>query len=94
MYVQVMSIPISVASLNVLIKVLCKNSGTIDAAILIFREIPHRQCTPDSYAHGTLINGLCRLENIDEAKELFKEVGIKGCSPILFTYISVIHGLC
>ncbi|XP_031286833.1 pentatricopeptide repeat-containing protein At5g46100-like [Pistacia vera] len=93
-YMKKMGIPTSVASLNVLIKALCKNSGTIDAAIRIFHEMPNRWCTPDSYTYGTLINGLCRLGKIDEAKELFKEMEIKGCSPSVVTYTSLIHGLC
>ncbi|GLT71875.1 hypothetical protein SLA2020_438620 [Shorea laevis] len=87
-------IPPSVASLNVLIKALCKNSGTMEAALRIFREMPNHGCTPDSYTYGTLINGLCRLGKIGEAKELFKEMETKGCSPSVVTYTSLIHGLC
>ena len=83
-----------VASLNVLIKALCKNSGTMDAAFKIFREMPNRGCTPDSYTYGTLINGLCRLGKIYEAKELFKEMETKACSPTVVTYTSLINGLC
>lgn len=93
-YMKEIGIQTSVASLNVLIKALCKNSGTIDAAIRIFREMPKRQCTPDSYTYGTLINGLCRFGKVDEAKELFKEMEMKGCSPSVVTYTSLMHGLC
>ncbi|XP_041026633.1 pentatricopeptide repeat-containing protein At5g46100 isoform X2 [Juglans microcarpa x Juglans regia] len=83
-----------VASLNVLIKALCKNSGTMEAAFRIFREMPNRGCTPDSYTYGTLINGLCRVGKIGEAKELLKEMETKGCLPSVVTYTSLIHGLC
>ncbi|KAL6327139.1 hypothetical protein AAG906_014957 [Vitis piasezkii] len=93
-YMREMGIPPSVASLNVLIKALCKNSGTMDAALRIFREMPNRGCPPDSYTYGTLINGLCRLGKIGEAKELFKEMETKACSPTVVTYTSLIHGLC
>ncbi|MFS7900259.1 putative tetratricopeptide-like helical domain superfamily [Helianthus anomalus] len=57
----------NVPSLNVLIKALCKNSGTIDSAIRIFREMPKQGCTPDVYTYGTLINGLCRIKKVNEA---------------------------
>ncbi|CAK9181861.1 unnamed protein product [Ilex paraguariensis] len=93
-YMREKGIPTSVASLNVLIKALCKNSGTIDAAVRIFREMPNRGCTPDSYTYGTLINGLCRSGKISDAKEIFTEMDAKGCSPTVVTYTSLIHGLC
>lgn len=93
-YMRQMGIPPSVASLNVLIKALCKNGGTMDTAFRIFREMPNCGCTPDSYTYGTLINGLCRLGKISEAKELFAEMGSKGCLPSVVTYTSLIHGLC
>ncbi|CAL5411286.1 unnamed protein product [Camellia sinensis] len=93
-YMREMGIPPSVASLNVLIKALCKNNGTMDAALRIFREMPNRGCIPDSYTYGTLINGLCRFGKIVEAKELFTEMDTKGCSPTVVTYTSLIHGLC
>ena len=40
-YMREMDIPPSVASLNVLIKALCKNSGTMGAVLQIFREMPN-----------------------------------------------------
>ncbi|WCJ27095.1 Pentatricopeptide repeat (PPR) superfamily protein [Euphorbia peplus] len=93
-YMKEMGILPSVVSLNILIKALCKNSGTIDSAFEIFREMPNHGCNPDSYTYGTLINGLCRLGKICEAKELFKEMGAKGCSPSVVTYTSLMNGLC
>ncbi|KAM7506045.1 hypothetical protein LguiB_004949 [Lonicera macranthoides] len=87
-------IPPSVASLNVLIKALCKNGGTMDAAFHIFHEIPNRGCTPNSYTYGALINCLCRFGKIAKARELFTEMNVKGCSPSVVTYTSLIHGLC
>ncbi|KAJ4703538.1 Pentatricopeptide repeat-containing protein [Melia azedarach] len=93
-YMREVGIRPSVASLNVLIKALCKNSETMDSALRIFREMPNRGCTPDSYTFGTLINGFCRLGKINEAKELFKEMETKGCSPTVVTYTCLINGLC
>ncbi|XP_043704803.1 pentatricopeptide repeat-containing protein At5g46100-like [Telopea speciosissima] len=93
-YMKEMGIPPSVASLNVLIKALCMNNGTIDAACQVFRNMPNRGCIPDSYTYGTLINGLCKCGRINEAKELFKEMEAKGCSPSVITYTSLIHGSC
>ncbi|KAK0579236.1 hypothetical protein LWI29_023253 [Acer saccharum] len=93
-YMKEMGITPSVASLNVLIKALCKNCGTIDAALKIFRQMPKCGYTPDLYTYGTLINGMCKLGKIDEAKELFKEMEEKDCSPTVVTYTSLIQGLC
>ncbi|KAK2995000.1 hypothetical protein RJ640_030047 [Escallonia rubra] len=93
-YMREIGIPPSVTSLNVLIKALCKNVGTLDAALRIFHEMPNRGCTPDSYTYGTLVNGFCRTGKINEAKELFREMDTKGCSPSVVTYTSLIHGLC
>ncbi|CAA0817863.1 Pentatricopeptide repeat-containing protein [Striga hermonthica] len=87
-------IPASVASLNILIKALCKSNGTMESAFKIFREMPARGHTPDSYTYGTLINGLCRAGRTLEAKELLMEMEEKGCSPSVVTYSCLIHGLC
>ncbi|KAM0065308.1 putative tetratricopeptide-like helical domain superfamily [Helianthus debilis subsp. tardiflorus] len=92
-YMRQLGFPPNVPSLNVLIKALCKNSGTIDSAIRIFREMPKHGCTPDMYTYGTLINGLCRIKKVNEAKELLKEMEVNGCSPSVVTYTSLIHGL-
>nr|XP_043626600.1 pentatricopeptide repeat-containing protein At5g46100 [Erigeron canadensis] len=93
-YMRQLGFPPNVPSLNVLIKALSKNSGTMDSAIRIFREMPKHGCIPDTYTYGTLINGLCRLGKVSEAKELLKEMESKGCSPSVVTYTSLIHGLC
>ncbi|KAJ1394029.1 Tetratricopeptide-like helical domain superfamily [Sesbania bispinosa] len=89
-----MGIPPSVVSLNILIKALCKNKETIDAALRIFHEMPNRGCQPDSYTYGTLINGFCRLGQIGQAKELFEEMVEKDFLPSVVTYTSLIHGMC
>ncbi|KNA15624.1 hypothetical protein SOVF_096560 [Spinacia oleracea] len=93
-YMKELGIPPTVVSLNILIKALCKSSGTIDAASNIFREMPLRGCPPDSYTYGTLISGLCKWGRIDEANELFREMEAKGCLPTVVTYTTLIHGLC
>ncbi|XP_021294893.1 pentatricopeptide repeat-containing protein At5g46100 [Herrania umbratica] len=93
-HMREVGIQASVASLNILIKALCKNSGTMDSALHIFREMPNRGCPPDFYTYGTLINGLCRFGKITEAKELFQEMKTRDCSPSVVTYSSLIHGLC
>ncbi|GKA85319.1 pentatricopeptide repeat-containing protein, partial [Tanacetum coccineum] len=92
-YMRQLGFPPNVPSLNVLIKALSKNSGTIDSAIQIFHEMPNHGCIPDTYTYGTLINGLCRIRKISEAKELLKEMKTKGCSPSVVTYTSLIHRL-
>ncbi|GJU70671.1 pentatricopeptide repeat-containing protein [Tanacetum coccineum] len=70
-YMRQLGFPPNVPSLNVLIKALSKNSGTMDSAIQIFREMPNHGCIPDMYMYGSLINGLCRLGKISEANELW-----------------------
>ncbi|PON67224.1 Tetratricopeptide-like helical domain containing protein [Parasponia andersonii] len=93
-YMREMGIPPVLASLNILLKALCKSSETMDAALRMFLEMPSRGFTPDSYTYGTLINGLCRLGKVDDAKELFKEMETKGCLPTVVTYTNLINGLC
>ncbi|KAG2283078.1 hypothetical protein Bca52824_054298 [Brassica carinata] len=77
-------LPPTVASLNVLIKALCRNEKTVDAGVNILLEMPKQGCDPDSYTYGTLISG----------EELFEEMVEKDCSPTVVTYTSMIHGLC
>lgn len=89
-----MGIPTSVASLNVLIKALCKSRGSLDSAFKIFREMPKRGHTPDSYTYGTLICGLCKAGRNLEARELLVEMEANGCSPSVVTYSLLVHGLC
>ncbi|GJS34374.1 pentatricopeptide repeat-containing protein [Tanacetum coccineum] len=76
-----------------LVMSLSKNSGTMDSAIQIFREMPNHGCILDTYTYGTLINGLCRLGKISEANELLKEMEAKVllqmCTPI-----ALLDGLC
>lgn len=93
-YMRKIGIRPTVISLNILIKGLCKNSGTVDSAVKIFREMANRGCPPDSYTYGTLITGLCKFGRTEEANELFGEMEAKGCLPTVVTYTSVIHGLC
>ncbi|GMN60477.1 hypothetical protein TIFTF001_029578 [Ficus carica] len=93
-YMKEMGIPPVLASLNILLKALCKKNETMDAALQMFREMPSRGFTPDSYTYGTLINGLCRFGKVGDAKELFKEMETKGCPPTVVTYTNLIHGLC
>ncbi|GMH19535.1 hypothetical protein Nepgr_021376 [Nepenthes gracilis] len=93
-YMRKMGVRPSVVSLNVLIKALCMNSGTIDAAFRMFREMPNRGCPPDSYSYGTLISGLCKFGRIDDANELFREMEARDCLPSVVTYSSLINGLC
>ncbi|KAL6349814.1 hypothetical protein AAG906_001701 [Vitis piasezkii] len=92
-YMKEMGIPPSVAFLNVLIKALCKNSGTMNTVLKIFREMPNRGCPPDSYTYGNLFNGLCRLGKIGKVNKMFKEMETKACSPTVVTYTFLIHGL-
>ncbi|CAI0408028.1 unnamed protein product [Linum tenue] len=93
-HMREIGIPPSVVSLNIIIKALCKNIDTVDAALKIFREMPGRGCVPDLYTYGTMINGLCMFDRISEAKELFQEMEGKGCSPSVITYTCLIKGLC
>ncbi|CAH9123634.1 unnamed protein product [Cuscuta epithymum] len=93
-YMRESGIPSNTASLNILMKALCKNEKTMDSAFNILREMSKHGCSPDSYTYGTIISGLCKLGRILEAKELFVEMEAKGCLPTVITYTTLIHGLC
>ncbi|WZZ35579.1 hypothetical protein YC2023_018980 [Brassica napus] len=87
--VREIGLPPTVASLNVLIKALCRNEKTVDAGVNILLEMPKQGCDPDSYTYGTLISGLCRslLDGLCkdgralQAIELFEMMMARGCRP-------------
>ncbi|KAL0737235.1 hypothetical protein Bca4012_013445 [Brassica carinata] len=92
-------LPPTVASLNVLIKALCRNEKTVDAGRKIFLEMPKRGCEPDSYTpnmvtYSTLITGLCKEQKIQEAVELLDRMNLQGLKPDAGLYGKVISGFC
>ncbi|KAL5708432.1 hypothetical protein ACHQM5_019227 [Ranunculus cassubicifolius] len=93
-YMKDVGVPPSPTIINVLLKALCMNEGTVDAGIRVFEQMLHHGCTPDAYTYGTLINGMCKFGKVTEAVELFQEMQAKGCSPTVVTYTSLINGLC
>ncbi|KAL0684900.1 hypothetical protein Bca4012_051748 [Brassica carinata] len=84
--VREIGLPPTVASLNVLIKALCRNEKTVDAGVNILLEMPKQGCDPDSYTYGTLISG------IQEAVELFDRMNLQGLKPDDGLYGKVISG--
>ncbi|CAF1919421.1 unnamed protein product [Brassica oleracea var. botrytis] len=101
-------LPPTVASLNVLIKALCRNEKTVDAGVNILLEMPKRGCDPDSYTYGTLISdcsptavtytsmihGFCGSKNVEEALRYLEEMKSNSIEPNVFTYSSLMDGLC
>ncbi|CAD5334096.1 unnamed protein product [Arabidopsis thaliana] len=76
-------LPPTVASLNVLIKALCRNDGTVDAG-----------CRPNMVTYTTLITGLCKEQKIQEAVELLDRMNLQGLKPDAGLYGKVISGFC
>ncbi|CAN6847637.1 unnamed protein product [Brassica oleracea] len=84
-------LPPTVASLNVLIKALCRNEKTVDAGVNILLEMPKR---------GSLMDGLCKDGRALQAIELFEMMMARGCRPNMGLkpdaglYGKVISGFC
>ncbi|KAL0827201.1 hypothetical protein Bca101_050878 [Brassica carinata] len=106
--VREIGLPPTVASLNVLIKALCRNEKTVDAGVNILLEMPKQGCDPDSYTYGTLISdcsptavtytsmihGFCGSKNVEEALRYLEEMKSNSIEPNVFTYSSLLDGLC
>ncbi|CAN6855766.1 unnamed protein product [Brassica oleracea] len=70
--VREIGLPPTVASLNVLIKALCRNEKTVDAGVNILLEMPKQ---------GSLLDGLCKDGRALQAIELFEMMMARGCRP-------------
>ncbi|KAK6283835.1 hypothetical protein POUND7_002787 [Theobroma cacao] len=95
-HMREVGIPASVASLNILIKALCKNSGTMDSALHIFREMPNH-----AGLYGKVISGFCDVDKFKEAANFLDEMVLGRTSPNRLTwslhvriYNMVVRGLC
>ncbi|KAM1108268.1 hypothetical protein ACFX2I_004953 [Malus domestica] len=84
-YMRETGIPATVISLNILIKALCKNSNSMDSALRIFREMPNKGCTPDSYTYEG---------KLQEATEILDRMKLQGLKPDAGLYGKVISGFC
>ncbi|PRQ20279.1 putative pentatricopeptide [Rosa chinensis] len=64
---------VDVNSCSILINGSCK-------AKKIFKEMRCMELVPNTITYNTLIDGLCKVERIQEAEKLFSEM--QGCSPL------------
>ncbi|KAK3431536.1 hypothetical protein EUGRSUZ_E03340 [Eucalyptus grandis] len=93
-HMRVIGVSPIVASLNVLIKAFCKNSGTMDYIWKLFEEMETKGCSPSVITYTSTIDGLCQSENFDEAFGLFEQMVGKGIEPNVFTFSTLMDGFC
>ncbi|KAJ0091758.1 hypothetical protein Patl1_13592 [Pistacia atlantica] len=69
--------------------------GKVNKAFEIFCNMESFGCSPDVVTYNTLINGFCRVNEVDRGHWLLKEVKLRDeISPNAVTYTSVILGYC
>ncbi|XVE84087.1 hypothetical protein DITRI_Ditri16bG0141100 [Diplodiscus trichospermus] len=64
------------------------------SALLLRRKMIQRGILPDLLAHNYLLNGLCRIGDMNKADWLFREMIEKGPPPNHVTYNTFIKGYC
>ncbi|XP_074320749.1 pentatricopeptide repeat-containing protein At1g79540-like [Silene latifolia] len=80
------------ASLENLIARLCE-SGLYHKAYRLLTKLAENGAVPNIVTYNILINGMCRIRNMDGAFKIFKELQLKGESPDAVTYGTLINGL-
>jgi len=64
---------LTVIKYNALISVLCRN-GKIGVSFIVKDEMVRKSFRPDLFTYNTLMNGLCKLGDMEGANELLKDV--------------------
>ncbi|KAL5850652.1 hypothetical protein ACOSQ4_008665 [Xanthoceras sorbifolium] len=67
----------------------------MESARLILNQMMNtKHCSPDTVTYTTMIDGYCKIGELEEAKKCLTEMGNRGCKPNVFTYNALINGLC
>lgn len=83
-----------VCTCNILINA-AVNCGDLDSAWKVFDEMSKRGVSANVVTFGTMVNGLCRNEKLDEAFKLKKKmVEVYNLRPSVSVYVGLIKGLC
>ncbi|KAL3635287.1 hypothetical protein CASFOL_019834 [Castilleja foliolosa] len=81
-------------SFNIVMRGLCMCSK-VDEAFELFDIMSSLNCPPDIVTYNTLINGLCRIGDLNRAHELLRQIrSYCNFSPNVVTYTSLISGYC
>ncbi|GKD72921.1 pentatricopeptide repeat-containing protein [Tanacetum coccineum] len=70
------------------------NSGILDGAFNLFKELQLSGISPDSVTYGTLINGLQIAGREDDAFMLLEEMVSNGCKPTPAVYKTLMKWSC
>ncbi|KAL6861163.1 hypothetical protein ACP4OV_016863 [Aristida adscensionis] len=67
-----------------LLRALCAEKRTADAAAIVLRRMPELGCTPDVFSYTVLLNGLCSEAKSQEALELLHVMAddVGGCNQM------------
>ncbi|KAI4370752.1 hypothetical protein MLD38_019066 [Melastoma candidum] len=69
-------------------------SGKLDSALSLFREMRKMGCEGSTFLYNNLINGLCDSNRLDEALEIVNEMKNSGLELTQFTYNCVYGYMC
>ncbi|XP_071699250.1 uncharacterized protein [Rutidosis leptorrhynchoides] len=79
---------------NTMISGLCKK-GLMNAALEIVETMKGSDdCLPDTVTYTTLIDGFCKIRDLEKAKRCFDEMVSRNIDPNELTYNALIDGLC
>jgi pentatricopeptide repeat protein len=60
----------------------------------VLNKMPKLGCTPDLISYNTLIDGICKIREIEEAEALLDSMVSKGLHPDIISYTTLVDGLC
>ncbi|KAL4572341.1 hypothetical protein LXL04_019114 [Taraxacum kok-saghyz] len=79
---------------NTMVSGMCKK-GLMDSALeLVSRMKETQDCLPDRITYTTLIDGYCKIKDLQEAKKCFDEMITRNLDPNEITYNALINGFC
>ncbi|KAK1272591.1 Pentatricopeptide repeat-containing protein [Acorus gramineus] len=79
---------------NVVMRLLVGQSVTIPIAMSMYNRMLKSNCRPNRSTYNILINGLCKLRNVEDALTMFEEMLKMRICPDKVTYTIVVAGLC
>lgn len=71
-----------------------RGSGLFPNVDIYFDQIKATGIEPNVFTYGALIDGLCKVNRLEEAHELWKAMLEAGCEPSDIAFNSLIDGLC
>ncbi|OAY64315.1 pentatricopeptide repeat-containing protein At2g06000-like [Ananas comosus] len=77
-----------------MINFLCKKNRLGEAQVLLKELNERTDIIPRAFVYNPIIDGLCKVGNVDEANSIMLEMERKKCFPDKYTYTILIIGHC